>query len=255
MAPSTPPLPEHYEKVKAFFEGAAQRYSQHPRDFRTYYFAQRLAIAMALLPEMPGRLLDVGCGDGVVYDYLVGRQPTRDYLGIDISPAMLALSRIPPTQQQTTTLEAFAQRTPPASVDTLIALGLTTYYPAADLPAFYQAIDQLLVPGGRVIISYTHAQSWDYRLRQGLHRWLGALLPKKRSLGRSFPIYATTAQALASSLPPHWQLQNVVYLPAAIPLLTHLTPQGSVRLAKGWLNKAGKNWRADFVVAIEKGIK
>ncbi len=245
-------MPHHYQQVKDFFEQSASRYREHPKAYRQFYFRQRLAIASQLLPPPPYRLLDVGCGNGIFYDYLASIQQADGYLGIDISPAMLALSHIPAPQQARCTLEAYVQQTASRRFDTVLALGLTTYYLPSDLAGFYRAVEQVLAPGGNAIISYTHSRSWDFVFRRQLNRFLGALLPKQFSVGRSFPIYATTLREVGQDLPPSLQLGEVVYLPAAIPFLTNLLPRLSVKLAKGLLRNAASRWRADFVVCIHK---
>lgn len=245
-------MSSHYEKVRDFFEQSALRYRQHPKDYRRFYFQERLAISTQMLPAPPYRLLDVGCGNGVFYDYLSEIQQTEGYIGLDISPAMLALSHIPPAQQHLSSLEEYAHQQPSNSFDVLVALGLTTYYLPSDLAAFYQAIEQMLPPGGRAIISYTHAESWDFILRRRLHQLLGTLLPKKLSLGRSFPIYAASIKDVKQDLPSKMEVGKLAYLPAAIPFLTNLFPRLSVNLAKGLLKHAGKRWRADFVLCIHK---
>lgn len=241
----------HYQQVKDFFEQSALRYREHPKAYRQFYFRQRLSIASQLLPPAR-RLLDVGCGNGDFYDYLASIHQSAGYVGLDISPAMLALSHIPASQQQVCTLETYSQQIPGPQFDAVLALGLTTYYLPGDLAGFYQAIEQVLVPGGSAIISYTHSKSWDFILRRRLHRLLAPLFPKQLSMGRSFPIYAAVWKEVEQELPPGLRLGEVVYLPAAIPFLTNLFPRLSVQMAQGVLKNASSRWRADFVVCLHK---
>jgi ubiquinone/menaquinone biosynthesis C-methylase UbiE len=49
--------------------------------------------AIAALPELPGSLLEVGCGGGYNSELVASKFPTIDYTGVDISEAMIAISR------------------------------------------------------------------------------------------------------------------------------------------------------------------
>lgn len=58
---------------------------------RQYAFAVRLARVAEFLGERPGRVLDVGCGPGVLIEAVAGRG--GHLTGVDLSPAMLAQAR------------------------------------------------------------------------------------------------------------------------------------------------------------------
>ncbi|NJO87120.1 MAG: class I SAM-dependent methyltransferase, partial [Lewinella sp.] len=192
------------------------------------------------------RLLDVGCGTGELYTALAAVQRQSDYHGLDLSPEMLALSPIPAQQRSLLGLEDFAAKAA-KSYTALVALGLTTYYQPEELTAFYRAVQSVLTPQGRAIISFTHARSWDFRFRQWARRWLAPLLPRQRSLGANFAVFATTPTELAKHLPPTLYLQSCYWLPAAPPFLPQLLPRWARALALGWASHWGSAWRGDFV--------
>ncbi|MEM9836365.1 MAG: methyltransferase domain-containing protein [Bacteroidota bacterium] len=244
---------DHYQQVKSFFNRTAARYREKPRPFRAYYFGERMKIALSAI--RPGkRVLDAGCGRGELYDKLAVHHSAGNYLGLDTSEQMLAFSHIPAKQQYLGSLENYAaEEGATNTVDCLVALGLTTYYRADDLPNFYRAVSTCLAPTQSVaVISYTHRRSWDYRLRHALQRNFASLFPRNRSLGRSFEIYATTPEQVSSDLPADLDLIAVHWLPPAVPLLTHWFPRWSVRLSKGMLRNWGPNWCGDFVVELKK---
>lgn len=243
---------DHYRQVKTFFDRTAARYRERPRAFRAYYFGQRIELALERISGNQ-RIIDVGCGRGELYDRLAEIPAVQNqYIGLDISPVMLELSGIPANQQQMKTLEKFVDESTALPVDRLVALGLTTYYQAVDLPVFYVAMDQSLTSSGKAVVSYTHSASFDFRIRRFLHLILGKVLPKERSLGREFTIHATTPEEVAATLPTGLKIESVHWLPAAVPLITHWFPHLSVGLAKGLLKNCPPSWRGDFVVVISK---
>ncbi|MEL6357116.1 MAG: methyltransferase domain-containing protein [Bacteroidota bacterium] len=208
----------HYEAVQHFFDRTAKRYQAHPGAFRQYYFKARLSLAISLLPDPPYQLLDVGCGPGEVYDELNNISQVDGYFGVDISEAMLHSSSIPTTQRAQTRIESLAVQDHQQSLyDIVLALGLTTYYQQKDLPSFYKAIQQVLAPNGSAIISYTHAHSLDFRGRAIIHLWFGKWLSNRRSLGRSFPIYASSPEEEQNYLPQGLRVQSIHWLPPYFP--------------------------------------
>ena len=247
-----PPFMDHYRQVKTFFDRTAARYRERPRAFRAYYFGRRIELALERILDNQ-RVIDVGCGRGELFDRLAAMPAVQNkYIGLDISPVMLELSRIPADQQQQKTLEVFVAESPAFLADRIIALGLTTYYQAVDLPIFYVAMDRSLASNGKAVVSYTHSASFDFRIRRFLHLALGKVLPRERSLGRKFTIHATTPTEVAATLPAGLKIESIHWLPAAIPLITHWFPHLSVRLSKGILKNCSPSWRGDFVVTISK---
>ena len=173
------------------------------------------------------------------------------YFGIDISEAMLRTSAIPARQQAQLRVESLSMvGHHQLTYDVVLALGLTTYYPAIDLPSFYKAVHAVMAPNGAAIISYTHARSYDFRLRAIIHSLLGKWLPNRRSLGRNFPIYASSPKEEQTNFPPELVLHSTHWLPPYIPILTNLFPRFSVFLSKQF-HFLGPKWRGDFLLVIK----
>ena len=55
-----------------------------------YVYPLAIAAALADMPRPPGRILDVGCGTGLVAAAIHDRQPDAEIDGVDISPEMIA---------------------------------------------------------------------------------------------------------------------------------------------------------------------
>jgi SAM-dependent methyltransferase len=96
-----------------------------PRDLET-----RFSAMLALLDGLPGRpvLLDLGCGPGLLVDYLaaIGRLDSIDYRGIDLSPRMIeaAKARLPGIDFECR--DIVADPLPEQSVDVVLMNGILT---------------------------------------------------------------------------------------------------------------------------------
>jgi ubiquinone/menaquinone biosynthesis C-methylase UbiE len=78
------------EEVRRQYARWAERYDERWRD----YVDRTVAATLAMLAPEPGdRLLDVGCGTGVLLDAVVARWPEVLPCGVDLSPEMLAVAR------------------------------------------------------------------------------------------------------------------------------------------------------------------
>ncbi|MEM1359490.1 MAG: methyltransferase [Bacteroidota bacterium] len=225
------------QKVAAFFDRIARRYRQR-NNATTQYFSKRLQLALQQLPHPNDSILDIGCGTGLLYDALRQNSLASHYTGIDLSQRMLDHSQIPEQQAYHGSLRSFLDRNT-QQFDVIYALGFTTYLSKSDIAQFYQDLQSLAAPNGRIIISYTNRDSLDFRLRELIHGTIGRWLPGDRSLGRNFPIFASdlatvTQRAKQADL----YLTSAKWLPAQLPILGWPLPFTSVI------------WRPDFLVEL-----
>jgi SAM-dependent methyltransferase len=107
--------------------------------------------ALAALPELRGRVLELGCGTGNLQTALAER--ARPALGLDASPTMLALTRAKLAQagRSAPLLRADARALPLARelFDTVVATFPSEYI--AD-PATLAEVRRVLRPGGRLVV-------------------------------------------------------------------------------------------------------
>jgi SAM-dependent methyltransferase len=91
-------------------------------------FATLLSILDGGAEEPPPVLLDVGCGPGLMLDYLqsTGRLERVDYLGIDLSPTMVAAARQRWPGKDFSARDVVAAPLPEQSVDFVIMNGVLT---------------------------------------------------------------------------------------------------------------------------------
>ena len=97
---------EHDDRGEALLAGAyalqtPDHHVSYYRDFAAYYddtfagglgyvYPLGIAAALAALPRPQGRILDIGCGTGLVAAAIHDRQPGALIDGVDISPEMIA---------------------------------------------------------------------------------------------------------------------------------------------------------------------
>jgi malonyl-CoA O-methyltransferase len=83
-----PRLPARIDTVRRQFDRRAARFVRH--DFVVREVGRRLIERLQLIRLAPQRIADVGCGAGGTRAALLERYPAARWLGLDVSPAMLA---------------------------------------------------------------------------------------------------------------------------------------------------------------------
>jgi malonyl-CoA O-methyltransferase len=88
-----PRVPARVDTVRRQFDRRAGRFAQH--EFVIREVGRRLIERLQLIRLDPRRIVDVGCGAGGARAALLERYPQADWLGVDVSPAMLARAAPP----------------------------------------------------------------------------------------------------------------------------------------------------------------
>lgn len=115
------------------------------------------ALVRAVAPVAGERALDVGCGRGaVLFPLTAAVGPTGRVTGIDLSPAMVGLTRADVTARGLSTadvrvMDAAAPNLPPGSYDLVLSSLVVFFLP--DPAAAVRAWRDLLAPGGRLGVS------------------------------------------------------------------------------------------------------
>lgn len=135
--------------VRAEYDALAWHYEQRWSGYIAASVEQMLKRAHTLQGE---RVLDVGCGTGVLLERIVDRYPDVRATGADLSPAMLAQARrrLPPR----VTLEvadAEALPFPANSFDLVLSLSSFHFWPAPRLAL--AELGRVLRPGGQLVIT------------------------------------------------------------------------------------------------------
>ena len=146
------------------FDELAHRYDLHtPPDH--YRHDHRFVIEQALALGNPCRLLDIGCGTGVLVQK--ARQAGILATGIDASPAMVhvAEARVGPGLIAVRRMQELDDE---AAHDLIVSLAWTLNYCAdrVELLDILRRIHRALRPGGRVLLQVAHAPHVDGRLQE-----------------------------------------------------------------------------------------
>jgi len=132
-----PRMPARIDTVRRQFDRRAARFAQH--EFIVREVGQRLIERLQVIRLAPRRIVDVGCGAGGTRRALLQRYPQAHWLGLDLSPAMLAraapaspLSRLLPwraSRAQVACADAAALPLPEGSADLLFSNLMLHWHP------------------------------------------------------------------------------------------------------------------------------
>ena len=140
---------EHFDKF-ATNRGWSSLYAA--ADGKNYHFHVRRDRVLELLPAKLGRVLDVGCGPGVMTEVVLERGGTFE--GVDLSPEMVNEARekfghLPNVSFRVGNIEAIGAED--NSYDQLICMAVTEYLQTPDRAL--REIARVLKPGGIAIVT------------------------------------------------------------------------------------------------------
>jgi predicted TPR repeat methyltransferase len=151
----------------AYFDEVAHVFDQHLVCELGYGVPRLLAEAVAplLAGRAPCRVLDLGCGTGLVGAALHAVLPSPVLAGVDASCEMLRQARRRGLYSRLALGDLVAElhATPPGSLDAVVAADVFIYLGALD--TVFDAVAAALVPGGAFVFSLEQAARGDYVLR------------------------------------------------------------------------------------------
>jgi predicted TPR repeat methyltransferase len=159
LGETTPRSPNEW--VKATFDNFAPTFDSHLRSLG-YEVPQRLAAMLATRLQPNARVLDLGCGTGLVGAALF--DATAAIIGVDLSPRMIAQARARGVyaQLQVAEIHAFLAECSPGSFDAVVAADVFIYIGA--LEALFPEVARVLQPGGWLAFSIEESDTFDYKL-------------------------------------------------------------------------------------------
>ncbi|MFN2644329.1 MAG: class I SAM-dependent methyltransferase [Burkholderiales bacterium] len=167
-------------KVEALFDSLALEYVRSRE--RQFSFITQKRIVIELLGGAHGRLLEVGCGPGIMLPDLLGMG--FEVHGLDVSAEMIRRA------EQRVSSHALAQRCnlgvgdvekldyPDATFDAVLGMGVLEYLPSYD--AALREIARVLKPGGHVVLTIPNRAS-AYHVARSSYMALRRLLGRPRA--------------------------------------------------------------------------
>lgn len=240
------------QQVKLFFDHLSANYPQrytgsHP--FHEQLFRERMEQAVAGLNFTNKTILDIGAGTGALYDYLFTTQENFDYYACDLSEKMLAQSRIPESRRFIGTVKTANLSL--EKFDYIFALGLTTYLAEEEMTILLATLPDKLAAGGRVIMSFTHAHSMQWRARSLLRPLFRRLGFGSFLISQPFEIKAYTPEQVRQMLPSVLQVDRTCWLSPTLPLLSRFFPRAGAMLARQLVPFGGNRIYSDFLVEVQ----
>jgi predicted TPR repeat methyltransferase len=150
--------------VAALFDDFAENFDRKLVDQLEYRVPGLMAQAVAPALELarPARVIDLGCGTGLVGQELAGMQ--AEIVGIDLSAQMLKLAAQRGVYARVVKgdLTEELHRIPPASVHAVLAADVFIYVGA--LEPVFAAVARVLARGGLFALSVESIEDGDFRL-------------------------------------------------------------------------------------------
>lgn len=246
------------QSVAEFFDGIAKEYSHRYGDadsFHSYFFNERLAEAINLLPPGSKTALDIGAGTGQLYDRLIAAEPELDYYAIDIAEGMLNESRIPPERRFVG--EFGKVELPVSRFDLIFLLGVTTYIDDEALRRMIEALEPSLSEDGRVIVTFTNRRSADWAMRRMFRILPRSMFGRNYVLTQDFNIYTRSLGDVRRLIAGLFVVEEIRWLNHTIFPFNRIFKSGSVKVAK-WLhgrlskNGSGGILSSDLLLVLRK---
>lgn len=192
----------HKDLIRTHFDSYAPTW--HDR-LRNHVYAMRYRAVERMVANLPvGSALDVGCGTG---DFVQLFDPSRTrYLGIDISPNMVAECRRLFPAHEFKVADGDAIAAPDASVDLVLSIGVLEYL--EDPMSHLKELVRVTTPGGHIIITVPNGSNRSRQLDRPIRAMLDSGPGKwlRRALGRPSQIRPPQRSVVKDSRIRHRQM-------------------------------------------------
>lgn len=137
-------------EIEQEFDLTAERYEARSAEWDYRGATDGPAFAARHLPR-PARILDAGCGTGLIGAGLRGRG-WDDLVGVDISAGMLAEARTRGIYRSMTKCDLCAMPFGDGDFDAVVCIAVLTYAPSIE--RVFREFERVLRPGGLIVFSH-----------------------------------------------------------------------------------------------------
>lgn len=156
----------------------------YERRWRRYLAASAGHTLAALAPQPGERILDAGCGSGVLLERIADAVPAVSVTGVDLSRAMLAQAATRgPAHANLEQADVRCLPFTAAAFDAVVLASVLHY--VADAGAALAEAGRVLRPGGRLVVTDWCGDAWTMRVLARLlqrRRWARVHLRRPREL-------------------------------------------------------------------------
>jgi 2-polyprenyl-3-methyl-5-hydroxy-6-metoxy-1,4-benzoquinol methylase len=144
------------------------RYGRQPLPIRAFVRARHCLTPLArILAELPerGRILDVGCGHGLFANALALGSPERRVVGVDPSPAKIAVARATAAGSNVRFVQGVVQALDERGFDGIAILDVLYLLPVEEKLAVLRACRERIAPDGVLVLKTNDTRpAWKYRV-------------------------------------------------------------------------------------------
>ena len=107
-----------------------------------------------------GRVLDYGCGHGLLSLYLAARSPARRVTGVDLDPRKLRAARRAAARADVTFAQAESGTVPPGPWDAIVVVDVLYLLSLDEQERLLHTQARTLAPGGRLVVKELAHHPW-----------------------------------------------------------------------------------------------
>lgn len=253
--------PDHLQKVQEFHDADAAGYRDrryHTDTCEGIAYVTRKEIILGMASEVPGKVLDIGCGPGVLTRNLV--EKGHSVYSADLSAEMIRTARKAAngSNGRSSFLVSDASHIPFSTgrMDMVLSIGLMCYM--ADHDTALSEIYRVLKPGSFAIIQINNIR-WPalYRKFTPAYHFLKTLIFGKRYDALTFEFnFCSTGQFLQKTAAAGFNVIEREYYDFRIPFIDILFPVFSAKMGKAMFrNRKNQMFRAFAHGVLIKAVK
>jgi tRNA (cmo5U34)-methyltransferase len=132
-----------------------------------------LATILDYLPDNPRRVLELGCGTGILTEMILDRFPGTEVAGIDLSPEMLHIASAKPALRGVKFIEGdLRDAWPPGPYDAVVTSLCIHHVSPEERAGVVRRAHDVLSPGGRFVCGDVFRGETDWEERILSDNWL-----------------------------------------------------------------------------------